>query len=138
METTDLPHRGDAYDRTCPCRQVIHLIGDKWTVLVVDSLADGPKRFGELRRRLDGISQKVLTQTLRALERDGLVSRTVYPLPLAVEYALTPLGATTVSLLEAVRDWAETHLPDLEAARAEYDERIRAQTGATTDIAVPA
>ena len=124
METTYEPHRGDAYDRTCPCRQVIHLIGDKWTVLVVDTLADGPKRFGELRRRLDGISQKVLTQTLRALERDGLVSRTVYPLPLAVEYALTPLGSTTVALLEAVRDWAETHLPDIEAARTAYDERI--------------
>jgi len=95
---------------------------DKWTVLVVDTLTDGPTRFRTVRRP-DSISQKVLTHTLRALERDGLVSRTVHPLPLAVEYALTPLGATTVGWLEAVRDWAETHLPEIEAARAGYDER---------------
>ncbi|WP_412753543.1 winged helix-turn-helix transcriptional regulator [Krasilnikovia sp. M28-CT-15] len=100
------------------------MIGSKWTVLIVPALRGGPLRFGELRRRLDGITQKSLTQALRTLERDGLVTRTQYPtVPLRVEYALTDLGLRAVALLAGVRDWAEANLTDVLDARAAYDAR---------------
>lgn len=109
---------------SCPTRTVLDSIADKWTTLVIDLLGTGPRRFGALRRSIDGISQKMLTQTLRDLERDGLVSRRVYPTtPPSVEYALTPLGETLTGPLGALREWAEQHIAQVLTARAAYDQR---------------
>jgi DNA-binding HxlR family transcriptional regulator len=114
----------DAYLAKCPSRTVLDLLGSKWTVLIVPSLATAPVRFGELRRRLHGITQKSLTQALRNLERDGLVIRTVYPtIPPRVEYSLTDLGREAVALLESMRVWAEQHMPDILTARQAYESR---------------
>jgi DNA-binding HxlR family transcriptional regulator len=114
----------DAYLAACPSRQILDLLGNKWTMLVMGALGAGSLRFGELRRRLDGITQKMLTQTLRNLERDGLVSRAVYPtIPPRVDYAVTELGRDVTELLNAVRIWSEQHINDVLAARDDYDER---------------
>ena len=99
--------------------EILQRVGDKWTVLVVGKLGDGALRFNELRAAVGGISQKMLTQTLRSLERDGLVARKVHPVvPPKVEYALTPLGRTLIEPLNAICHWAEKHLSQLEANRA--------------------
>ncbi|MEV1142266.1 helix-turn-helix domain-containing protein [Micromonospora sp. NPDC049799] len=112
----------DLYDRKCGSRQVLDRIGDRWSVLVVLTLAGGTKRYGELAQRIDGVSQKMLTQTLRALERDGLVTRTAHAtVPPRVDYALTDLGRSLLDLLSGLRSWATTHLDEVEAARARYD-----------------
>lgn len=114
----------DAYLRSCPSRGVLDVIGSKWTVLIVPALIDRPVRFGELRRRLDGITQKSLTQALRQLERDGFVTRTSYPtIPPRVEYALTPLGHRVADLLSSIRDWAQDNLAEVLTARARFDAR---------------
>ena len=125
--TSSEPARGvldvDPYAAGCPSRQVLDRIGDRWTVLVVGSLSRGPMRFSELSRRIEGISQKMLTQTLRGLERDGLVVRTVHPeVPPRVEYELTRVGATLIAPLDALDAWAREHLPVIEQARAAYDD----------------
>ncbi|WP_233559170.1 winged helix-turn-helix transcriptional regulator, partial [Micromonospora radicis] len=110
------------YDRKCGSRQVLDRIGDRWSVLVVLTLADGTRRYGELAQRIDGVSQKMLTQTLRGLERDGLVTRTVHAtVPPRVDYALTDLARTLLPLLAGLESWATTHLPEVEAARTRYD-----------------
>ena len=97
-------------------------IGDKWTTLALVALVEGPSRFGGLRRRLDGISQKMLTQTLRHLERDGLVLRTLYDeRPVRVEYELTALGATLVPHVQALKLWAEHNWKAVEASQLAYD-----------------
>lgn len=115
---TEIAPLFNVYDAECPSRTALNRIGDRWTALIVGVLANRPHRFGELRRRVDGISQKMLTQTLRSLERDGLVSRSAYPtVPVTVEYALTPLGETVIPVLAAVRDWAEAHIAEVLAAR---------------------
>ncbi len=112
----------DPYDRHCPTRQLLDRIGDRWTVLVIGALAAGPLRFGALAHRIDGISQKMLTQTLRALERDGLVTRTLYPqIPPRVEYELTTAGHTLRAPLKALEDWAIEHMPAIAGARADFD-----------------
>ncbi len=117
----------DVYDSSCPSRTALRRIADRWTALIVGVLAEGPHRFGELRRRIDGISQKMLTQTLRSLERDGLVSRKAFPtVPVTVEYSLTAVGETLVPVLAAVRDWAEEHVGEVLAAR----ERTETSTSA--------
>ena len=122
METMLRIH--DVYDKNCPTRHALDRIADKYTVLVIIFLQDRPRRFGELQRMITGISQKMLTQTLRSLERDGLVTRTVYPeVPPRVEYALTPLGQTLIEPLAALRGWAETNIDALLAAQASYDTR---------------
>ena len=112
---------GKAYDvmaATCPSRMVLQRIGARWTVFVVTALADRSMRFTELRHRIQGITPKVLTETLRALEADGLVTRTDYAEnPPRVEYALTPLGHSLQEPLRAVREWAETHVSEIEQAR---------------------
>ncbi|KAA9373507.1 helix-turn-helix domain-containing protein [Microbispora amethystogenes] len=114
----------DAYLRDCASRKVLDSIANKWTCLLVDALRDGPVRFGALRRRLDGITQKSLTQTLRAMERDGMVVRTMYPtIPPRVEYELSDLGHSLVVLMEGIRTWSETHVGEIEAARAAFDSR---------------
>jgi DNA-binding HxlR family transcriptional regulator len=101
-------------------------IADKWTVLVVGALEDKTKRFGELRREIGGVSQKMLTQTLRGLERDGLVARKVYAsVPPKVEYSLTELGRTLIRILEAIREWSEENIEDVLKARNVYDSRER-------------
>ena len=108
----------------CPTRKVLDLIADKWTVLVIYLLASGTKRYGELQRAIHGISQKMLTQTLRGLERDGLVTRTVHPeVPPRVEYELTHAGATLIEPLAALDAWARTHLEAILDARRRFDER---------------
>lgn len=116
----------DVYNEHCPTRVVLDRIADKWTVLIVGALEDRTKRFGELRREIGGVSQKMLTQTLRGLERDGIVARTVYAtVPPKVEYSLTDLGRTLVRILEAIRDWSENNIEDVLKARTEYDAGTR-------------
>src|SRR5690242_4493984 len=114
----------NVYAAACPSRQALDRIADRWTTLIITQLAGRPHRFGELRRAIDGISQKMLTQTLRGLERDGLVSRRVLPsTPIAVEYALTPLGETLIAPMAAIHAWAEAHVPEMLAARRAYEEQ---------------
>jgi DNA-binding HxlR family transcriptional regulator len=116
--------RGNPYDRNCPSRQVLDRIGDTWSVLVVVSLADGPLRYGELAARVDGVSPKMLTQTLRGLERDGLVERTVHAVvPPRVDYELTRLGKSLLGIVGALAEWAETNIDDVVSARVQYDAR---------------
>jgi len=108
----------DVFSADCPSRQVLDRIADKWTSLVIFALREETMRYGALQRRIGGVSQKMLTQTLRSLEDDGLVERHVYPVvPPMVEYFLTPLGRTLVEPLSAVCQWAERHLPQLLANR---------------------
>ncbi|WP_436890089.1 winged helix-turn-helix transcriptional regulator [Nocardiopsis dassonvillei] len=124
--TPDLRGHGgaNAYLRDCASRSALDLLANKWVCLVVGALARSPMRFGALRRLLDGITQKMLTRTLRDLERAGLVDRAVYPTtPPQVEYSLTPLGESLGTLMSSIRGWAEEHMGDVEAARARYDER---------------
>lgn len=116
--------RYNPYNRTCPSRLVLDRIADKWTALVVGALAERTKRFGELRREVAGISQKMLTHTLRDLERDGLVDRRVHPtVPVTVEYSLTEVGRTLIRPLEALSAWAVAHIGQIEAARTRYAKR---------------
>ncbi len=121
---TDNPHPHADPD----CRAVSELlsrVGDKWTVLIVKALAAKPRRFNELKREIGGISQQMLTRTLRALERDGMVARTVHPtVPPAVEYALTELGRSLAAPILALADWSFAHLPQIHANRAAYDGAI--------------
>lgn len=125
METIELFElNGDAYNGNCPTRQALDRIGDKWTVLIIGLLEGRPKRFSELQRSIIGISHKMLTQTLRNLERDGLVQRTLYPeVPPRVEYALTPLGETLCIPIVAIRHWAEAHIGEVTEAQMFYDAR---------------
>ena len=112
------------YSGNCPTRQVLDLISDRWTTLVIGLLEQKSHRFSELQRHIGGISQKMLSHTLRQLERDGLVTRTVYAqVPLKVEYALTPLGRTLCEPLAAIRLWAETHIGSITEAQAAYESR---------------
>ncbi|MET0493329.1 MAG: helix-turn-helix domain-containing protein [Actinoplanes sp.] len=99
----------DVYGATCPSRALLDLVTGRWAVLLIGALEERPQRFGALRRRLEGVSQKVLTEKLRDLEAEGLVSRTVVDRPLAVYYELTPLGHGLVQPLAALREWAQTH-----------------------------
>ena len=114
----------DVYNERCPTRMVLDRISDKWTVLIVGALEEKTKRFGELRREVGGVSQKMLTQTLRGLERDGVVVRTVYAsVPPKVEYSLTRLGRTLVRILEEIREWSEHNIEDVLRARDDFDRR---------------
>lgn len=110
-------------DSSClAAREVLKLVGDKWSVLVVSLLGEGSQRFTELKRSIEGISQRMLTLTLRGLERDGLVTRTVFPtIPPRVDYALTPLGQTLLEPVRALSTWAETHREEIQAARDRFD-----------------
>jgi DNA-binding HxlR family transcriptional regulator len=119
----------DVFLRDCPTRAVLELIAGKWTMLVLVALESGrPMRFGELRRRLDGVTQKVLTQTLRALEREGLLTRNVYAtVPPCVEYRLTELGQEVGGLVRGITDWSQANSDAMRAAREEFDERAAHQ-----------
>ena len=106
----------------CPCRDLLDMVASKWTALAIGAMENGPVRFGEMKRELEGISQKMLTQTLRALERDGLVTRTVYPtVPLRVEYGLTELGRSVIEPLAALRAWAQQNYDSVAEARETFD-----------------
>ncbi|MEJ3656070.1 helix-turn-helix domain-containing protein [Actinomycetes bacterium KLBMP 9759] len=118
----------DAYQwdvrEDCEVRQILDRVADKWSLLVIALLDCRTLRFTELRRRIDGVSQRMLTVTLRQLERDGLVHRTVYPVvPPRVEYGLTPLGSTLHQTIQALVTWTERHQHEIAAARAAYDAR---------------
>ncbi|GAA3735938.1 DNA-binding HxlR family transcriptional regulator [Spinactinospora alkalitolerans] len=118
--TPDRP--GDLDDPACPTRRLIDRVGDKWSVLVILHLVRGTHRFSELRCAIGGVTPKVLTHTLRELERDGLVEREVHAeVPPRVEYRLTDLGRDAVAPLDALRDWAEAGLPRVLRARERYD-----------------
>jgi DNA-binding HxlR family transcriptional regulator len=117
----------DAFLAACPSRQVLDRISDKWVTLILVALSGGPLRYSDLCRVIAGVSQKMLTQTLRSLERDGLVARTMTPaVPVRVDYALTPLGDSLMPAVNAVKTWAEEHIDAINASRAEYDGRTAA------------
>src|SRR5215213_2353843 len=117
METTY-----DPMAAACPTRQVLSRIADKWSMLVILALEPETLRFSELRRRVEGVTQKMLTQTLRGLERDGLVTRTAYPtVPVTVEYELTTLGRSLAGAVATIRGWALEHIEEVESARERYD-----------------
>lgn len=109
----------DAFLAACPSRLIMARLAEKWAMLAVVALEDGTLRFGALHRKIEGVSQKMLTQTLRNLEHDGLVARQVYiEMPLRVEYRLTQLGQSLLPLVIAIKRWSEKHMPEIEAARA--------------------
>jgi DNA-binding HxlR family transcriptional regulator len=119
---TKQPTGPNVFLSNCLSRQVLELIGGQWTTLVIYCLEDGTLRFGQLLKKIDGISRKVLTQTLRDLERNGIVERVVYPVvPPVVEYSLTPLGQTLIESVNALRTWAYAHLSEVSQAREAYD-----------------
>jgi DNA-binding HxlR family transcriptional regulator len=112
----------DAFLADCPARKVLDRISDKWVTLILSALAAGPLRYSDLGRVIAGVSQKMLTQTLRSLERDGLVSRTVTAaVPVRVDYRLTRLGESMLPVVGAMKAWAEAHIEEIECARATYD-----------------
>ncbi|NVM95966.1 helix-turn-helix transcriptional regulator [Arthrobacter sp. AETb3-4] len=118
---------GNVLDPDCPSRLVFARIGDKWAALVIQVLADGPLRFSQLRTRVHVVTPKVLTQVLRSLERDGLLTRTVFAqVPPRVDYELTPLGRTLLGPLSGLRQWAESNAAAMLDARDAYDERADA------------
>lgn len=132
QQRVEAKQRYDAFLAACPSRQLLDRLSDKWVTLVVSALGSGPQctdepaamRFSELARTLAGVSQKMLTQTLRALERDGLVTRTVTPtVPVTVHYELTGLGLSLHDLVRGIKDWAQEHMDDVAAARLEHDAR---------------
>jgi DNA-binding HxlR family transcriptional regulator len=124
----ELTSQPNVFDQNCESRQTLDRVADKWSALVVYALVDGPRRHGELRRVIDGISQKMLTQTLRSMERDGLVVRRVIDrVPPHVEYGLTVLGQTLTEPLVAICRWSMDHLPDVQRARTAYDSSAEAR-----------
>jgi DNA-binding HxlR family transcriptional regulator len=113
----------DAFHASCPSRRLLDAIGDKWVSLIVVALGlSGRLRYSELSNRIAGVSQKMLTQTLRSMERDGLLLRTVTPtVPVRVDYELTPLGLSLLDVLGHLKDWAEEHMGEVDASREAYD-----------------
>ncbi|HEY7487508.1 MAG TPA: helix-turn-helix domain-containing protein [Streptosporangiaceae bacterium] len=123
MQVTGFPEYSPA---ACRAREILDLVGDKWSLYVIFRLGEGTKRFNELKREIEGISQRMLTVTLRGLERDGIVARKMYAvMPPRVEYSLTDMGRTLLDKASALVLWAEEHLHDIENARAAYDRRTR-------------
>ncbi|MCI0570329.1 MAG: helix-turn-helix transcriptional regulator [Myxococcaceae bacterium] len=119
-------HAADTHETCVAVREVLNRVGDKWSVFVVGTLSDGPRRFSELKRTIEGISQRMLTLTLRGLERDGLVTRTVFPtIPPRVDYALTPLGRTLLEPVMALMAWSEKHRVAIQDARDRFDGRLK-------------
>ncbi|MFC5182063.1 winged helix-turn-helix transcriptional regulator [Actinomadura harenae] len=130
----DIMRPGDAFDPACPTRTVLDRIGDKWSVLIVLSLLDGPLRFTRLRDRIGGVTPKVLTHTLRGMEHDGLLARRVFAeVPPRVEYELTPLGHSLRGPIQAVTDWAEANVRRVMAARDAHDVPDAGNEGGVAD-----
>ena len=121
--TTSSPDgRFDILAVGCPTREVIGQIGRRWGLLVLNALENGPQRYGQLRTLIEGVSQKVLTETLRSFERDGIVQREVqFTVPATVEYSLTPLGHKLVGIVSQLREWAYDNMDEIESARGRYD-----------------
>ncbi|TNC89569.1 helix-turn-helix domain-containing protein [Thalassolituus sp.] len=114
----------DIYENRCPTRLVLDRLADKWALLILDRLQSGPVRFNQLKRDIKGISQKVLSQTLKKLERDGLLVREVFPtVPVTVEYSLSELGTTLNESVSALAHWAEHNMDAVLEAQSEYDNR---------------
>ena len=121
MDTEQRPF--DVMSPGCPSRSIMQRMGDKWTPLVFLALEAGPRRFSQLRQDIGGVTPKVLTQTLRSLERDGLLTRTIYPeIPPRVEYELTELGVSALGPLEVIRAWSQDHAEKINRSRNDYDE----------------
>jgi DNA-binding HxlR family transcriptional regulator len=115
----------DVYDSGCPARAVLDHVGDKWALLVLNRLGEGPVRFNALRRDIHGLSQKVLSQVLKRLERDGLITREVFPtVPVTVEYALTGLGECLTANIGPLLRWAEANMEQIKTAQQAYDARM--------------
>jgi DNA-binding HxlR family transcriptional regulator len=112
----------NCYSAACPSREVLNRLADKWALLILGTLSGGPVRFNELRRRIEGVSQKMLSQTLKNLERDGLICRKAYAtVPVTVEYAMTDLGATLADTIVALRHWTSTHMDSVLQSQKVYD-----------------
>lgn len=121
MHTSKKP-QWDVYQKNCPTRMVLDRIADKWTVLIIGQLHKKTFRFNELRRAIPGITQKMLTQTLKGLEKDGIVDRKIYAtVPLKVEYSLTPLGSSLTKLLNNLAEWAETNIEQISKAQKHHE-----------------
>lgn len=115
----------DVYDSECPARAVLDHVGDKWALLVLHRLSEGPVRFNALRREIHGLSQKVLSQVLKRLERDGLITRKAFPtVPVTVEYALTGLGECLTANVGPLLRWAEANMEQIKSAQSAYDGRM--------------
>ncbi len=128
METNGHDHHSRMAPDNEEMGRLLTFIAEKWTLTVVSALLDGPQRFSSLRRMIPGVSQKMLTQTLRELERNGIVQRTIYPqVPPRVDYALTPLGATMCEPLSAFRRWIDTHRAEMDAAREAFEHRAETE-----------
>ncbi|UOD29011.1 helix-turn-helix transcriptional regulator [Massilia violaceinigra] len=122
LPENDIPPQ--CFSADCPSRALFDQVADKWSMMVLTVLDGGPARFNAVKRRLEGVTQKALTQCLRRLERNGLLTRHVLALsPVAVEYRITPLGGTLLAPFKAMHEWTLAKLPDVEAARREFDER---------------
>ena len=127
-KTNSVLNKNSVLNQNCGSRKVLEIVTGKWTVLVLYALGERPLRYADLRRGIEGISQKMLTQTLRAMERNGLVERVVYPVvPPVVEYSLTPLGQTLREPMKALWVWAYGHLQEVAHARTTYDQRDHKQ-----------
>jgi len=114
----------NVFVQNCPSREIMQRLGDKWTPLVLLALAGGPQRFSELRQLIGSVTPKVLTSTLRTLERDGLVKRTVFAqVPVRVDYELTEIGHSLLGPMDTLRKWSETHVSKVLEARDEFDAR---------------
>jgi DNA-binding HxlR family transcriptional regulator len=130
--TSKSPRHTSDTDPTCELRNILDRIADKWSLLVIYELAYGVRRFSELRRAIDGISQRMLTLTLRQLEREGLVNRTVFAVvPPRVDYQLTPLGSTLLDTIQSLVAWAGEHGHEIADARAAYDTRAADERAAS-------
>ena len=118
----------NAYAAACPTRQILDRVGDKWAVLILLLIREEPMRFNALRRAIEGISQKMLSQVLKSLERDGLIRRrAIATVPVTVEYSITPLGKTLASAVDPLRDWAERNLKEVLVAQRRYDAQKEAK-----------
>jgi DNA-binding HxlR family transcriptional regulator len=125
----------DVYSAACPTRLILDRVGDKWAVLLLGLLTQAPRRFNELRRSVGGISQKMLSQTLKSLERDGLVRREVIAtVPVTVEYSITPLGVTLERAVQPLRAWAETNVTEVQAAQRRYDSATSESRGPVSQL----
>ncbi|GAB2959050.1 helix-turn-helix domain-containing protein [Micromonospora polyrhachis] len=137
METNP-PSRYDVFNLDCPSRKLFDRIGERWTPLVLLALQHDIRRFSALLRRIEGISQKMLTQTLRGLERDGLVTRRAFAtVPVTVEYTLTPLGESLCDAIDVLRRWAFANVDELAAAREAYQSDLSASTPAGPEVPTP-
>jgi DNA-binding HxlR family transcriptional regulator len=126
QEGTPMSPRNNRVERCPAVREVLNRVGDKWSVQIVSLLGDGPMRFSELRRSIEGISQRMLTLTVRGLERDGIITRTVFPeIPPRVEYELTKLGNTLLEPIQGLAEWAEKYRTSIQDAREKFDVKAK-------------